>query len=364
MVAHSFSRALDIVIVGGGTGAQVLAEAARRVRIAGRRVIVSTVNATTDDGGSTALLRALRPAHVTATAGRHFYMPAPGDVRRSIVALSARPRQAEALLNARRADGHATGNLMIYEATCQAGGDFVEGVAAVARRMGVRGRVIPATDHPEARIELVNFGRRYRGEHFIDSFDVTDPEAYVELTHGARLTSAAYQAIAGADIVIMAMGSEHTSQHAVAAIPGFAEALTEQYRQGGLYITYANPTVADHISMAPPHIADKILALERYTPDRSFDYVLYHDDATSLPADKRHKALRYDPEGFAVLSATCIGGALISSKPAVFDPNDRLAASGQRQTMRHDVRAITTQLTALAQTFAGQRAATYAGQIR
>jgi uncharacterized cofD-like protein len=335
-----------IVIGGGGTGANVLAEAANRVQTPdGREVIVSTVNVATDDGGSTGVLRR-RPLDGIYVPGQEFYMGAVGDLRQSIAALSPDPEKARDVLNDRGICGHAIGNLMIRQATKQANGNLTKGVAAVAARMGIKGQVIPATSHPEAQIELITSdGRRIRGEHDIDTMDINDPGARVEVTHG-KLTDEAHEAIAESDLFILAMGSPYASQQALTAVPGYADAVNEQGMRGGMYVTYANPTLEDHITVRgePPHIVEQLKALESYTPDRAFDLAFYNNDLSLIPTDKLERALRIDDIGFGLMGIRAIGSPLIARTVARFNPNDKLAAAGQRQNMRHDQPAITGQL--------------------
>ena len=92
-----------------------------------------------DDGGSSGRLRA-------TWAG-----PAPGDVRRCLLALTGRRADeevwAEALdyrFRGGELDGHSLGNLVLV-ALSETTGDFAAAVAHVGRLLGARAQVLPAT---------------------------------------------------------------------------------------------------------------------------------------------------------------------------------------------------------------------------
>ena len=120
-----------VVALGGGHG---LAMTLRGVRgYAGQLTAVASV---ADDGGSTGRLR------------RDFGVPAPGDLRKCLVALAGDaevwPDAFEHRFSAGDLEGHALGNLMIVGLT-ETLGDFCRALDEAGRLLHAVGRVLPAT---------------------------------------------------------------------------------------------------------------------------------------------------------------------------------------------------------------------------
>jgi uncharacterized cofD-like protein len=124
-----------VVALGGGHGLSASLRAVRRYAGA-----VTAIVSVADDGGSSGALRALMPD-----------LPAPGDVRRCLGALSEDGSALGRVLEHRFADGelrgHALGNLLLV-ALSEELGSFAAAVDEVAARVGAVGRVLPATCGP------------------------------------------------------------------------------------------------------------------------------------------------------------------------------------------------------------------------
>lgn len=200
-----------VVGLGGGHGLAATLAAARRY--AGT---IDAVVSVADDGGSSGRLR------------RDLGIPAPGDVRRCLVALAGDPEGVWAQSFGTRFDrgdvaGHPLGNLVIAGLSITAG-SFIAAVGQAADLLDACGRVLPATLDPVVLTAVIN-GRVHEGQTAIEAsargglttiaFDPPDPEAPAE----------ALEAIANADQIIVGPGSLFTSVLAVAAVPGIAKAL-------------------------------------------------------------------------------------------------------------------------------------------
>lgn len=203
-----------VVAIGGGHGLAATLAAARRY--AGDiRAIVSVA----DDGGSSGRLRAA------------LGIPAPGDLRRCLVAL-ADPESPwtsafEYRFEGGDLEGHAVGNLVIA-GLAEATGDFELALAEAGRVLGAAGRVIPATREPvvlkaEVRAADGNGGRSVQGQVAVQeaggiagvSLVPADPEP----------PAAALEALAAANQVVIGPGSLFTSILAVVAVPAIRDAL-------------------------------------------------------------------------------------------------------------------------------------------
>ena len=123
-----------VVALGGGHGLATALAAVRRY--AGS---VTAVVSVADDGGSSGRLR------------KDHDVPAPGDLRKCLVALAASDtvwREAfEHRFRGGDLDGHALGNLIIVGLT-QVFGDFGRALEEAGRLLECAGRVLPATTDP------------------------------------------------------------------------------------------------------------------------------------------------------------------------------------------------------------------------
>jgi uncharacterized cofD-like protein len=203
-----------VVALGGGHGLSVVLRAAREY--AGT---ITGIVSVADDGGSSGRLR------------RDFGVPAPGDLRRCLVALAGSGtvwRDAfEHRFGGGELGGHALGNLVIVGLT-ETLGDFTAALQEAGRLLDAVGRVFPATtdavvlkadvegEAVEGQVAVQNSAGRIRRVELVPS-DAAPP-------------AEAIAAIATADQVVLAPGSLYTSllpvlcvrdlRAAVAAAPG------------------------------------------------------------------------------------------------------------------------------------------------
>jgi uncharacterized cofD-like protein len=198
-----------VVALGGGHGTAVTLQAARLYADD-----ITAVVSVADDGGSSGRLR------------EALGIPAPGDLRRCLVALSDPEANALARAFEHRFDGgdlagHALGNLVIA-GLAAATGNFIAALDEAARLLGAAGRVLPATIDPvvlkgvaesgevEGQVAVANAGR-------LAHVSIVPPDAVPP--------PAALEAIARADQILLGPGSLYTSVLAVAAVPALREAL-------------------------------------------------------------------------------------------------------------------------------------------
>lgn len=197
----------SVVAIGGGHG---LAAALEAVQLyAGK---VTAVVSVADDGGSSGrLMQGMR-------------IPAPGDIRRCLLALTPEPTLVSELFAHRFSSGdvvdHSLGNLMLAALT-ELYGDFGAAVDAAARMLRALGEVIPATTSPvglRATIDgkvvdgQVNISHS-RGHIQSLQLDPSDPQPNLR----------ALEAIAGADQIIIGPGSLFTSLIAALLVPDLAK---------------------------------------------------------------------------------------------------------------------------------------------
>ena len=125
-------KRIKLVLIGGGTGLSVLARGLKDFPID-----ITTIVTVADDGGSTGKIR------------NEMDIPAPGDIRNVISALSDSESTIERLFQYRfkenQVEGHSLGNLLIAALT-NMNDDFGHAVKELSKILNIRGRVIPSTN--------------------------------------------------------------------------------------------------------------------------------------------------------------------------------------------------------------------------
>jgi uncharacterized cofD-like protein len=215
-------------------------------RYAGRFTAVVSV---ADDGGSSGRLRQI--------AG----IPAPGDLRRCLVAMAAADSPWAEPFEYRFAsgdlEGHALGNLIIA-GLANVTGDFGRALDMAAALLQTTGRVVPATSVPVvlkadvAGTEVVGQVNVSESAGAISSVSIVPPDAPVP--------AEVLEAVGAADQVIMGPGSLYTSVLAVCVVPDIRAALAR--RTGGrIYVCNLRPqlpetarySAADHLDAVLDH---------------------------------------------------------------------------------------------------------------
>ena len=179
---------------------------------------ITAVVSVADDGGSSGRLR------------RELDVPAPGDVRKCLVALAAPDsRWADAFehrFDGGDLDGHAFGNLVLV-GLAETFGDFAAAIDEAARLLGACGRVRPATTEPvvlKAHVDGGGVDDAVEGQ--VAVANASGRIRRVELVPGdAQAHPDAVAAIAAAEIVVLAPGSLFTSLLPVLVVPELREAI-------------------------------------------------------------------------------------------------------------------------------------------
>jgi uncharacterized cofD-like protein len=259
-------KTTNVVALGGGHGTAATLAAARRYAT-GITAIVSVA----DDGGSSGRLRAA------------LGIPAPGDLRRCLVALAADPpnnRLAQAFEHRFGDDadpglqGHALGNLVIAGLTA-ATGSFVEALDHVAALLQAQGRVLPATTDPVV-LKAVAAAGEIEGQVAVAQ---ASRIVYVTIVPpDAAPPPEALDAIAHADQLVLGPGSLFTSVLAVVAVPAIRQALQNRAgHQQLVYVCNLRPSIETEGFDVAAHIDS--LAAHGIEPD-----VVLHDPASGMPS--------------------------------------------------------------------------------
>ncbi|MEX2654938.1 MAG: uridine diphosphate-N-acetylglucosamine-binding protein YvcK [Acidimicrobiia bacterium] len=209
-----------VVAIGGGHGLAAALEAAQSYASH-----ITAIVSVADDGGSSGRL--------TTEMG----VPAPGDIRRCLLALTPDPGIWYELFNYRfpggpddAADlspqdvgGHALGNLLLVALTDLCGGDFGLAVRQAGALLGALGAVVPATTEAVCLSADIG-GQRVDGQVAV-SRTPGGIERLILGPEGITANADALIAVAAADQIILGPGSLFTSVIAALAVPGLAEAI-------------------------------------------------------------------------------------------------------------------------------------------
>lgn len=268
----------QITCVGGGTGLFNLLVGLKKLP----RVLVKSVVAMTDDGGSTGRLRA------------SFGILPPGDVRRNLVALSNAPALMNEVLQHRfkaggaSLSGHNFGNLFLA-VLAEIKGSMKEGVKCLGDILNIQGIVIPVTDSQVKLRAMFEEGTVVTGEHKIDVAEGRHPGFHIkDLWHEPRAACNidAYSSILMSDAVVIGPGDLFTSVITNLVVEHIPEAIA---KTGGKKIYICNlmtkPGETAHYG-AFEHIREII----NYLGGDYLDYVVISNTRLSAKALRRYKA--------------------------------------------------------------------------
>lgn len=284
-----------MVAIGGGHG---LAATLRAVRTYTDRV--TAVVSVADDGGSTGRLRA---------AGDR---PAPGDLRKCLVALAGHDsllaRSMEHRFAAGELEGHAFGNLLIV-AMADSGGDLVGALDEIGSLLGIVGRVLPATTEVVELRAAARTGEEVAGQVAVGA---RSDVCTVGVTPAdAAACPEAVEAILAADQIVLGPGSLYTSVLAATAVPGIGDAV----RASGAQLIYACNLRPQESETTGYDVAAHVEALRRHR--LRAEVVLYDPDtigdaagvagAVAVPLAGR-SGLAHDAERFGAALAALLQG--------------------------------------------------------
>jgi uncharacterized cofD-like protein len=212
---------LKIVGLGGGTGLPVLLRGLRDFSpdahgLSGCEIEATAIVCATDNGGSTGRLR------------ESFGIPAMGDLRNCLVALSGNESPLADLFQHRFSggsglEGHALGNLIVT-AMCQKSGSLGEAVERVCRLLPLRGKVLPVAEVALTLCAQFEDGAIVRGESQIAQVRRRIGNIWVEPGEPGPAPGV-LEAIADADVVVLGPGSLYTSLLPNLLVAGVVQAI-------------------------------------------------------------------------------------------------------------------------------------------
>lgn len=279
LVRQTLHQSIQIACLGGGTGLFTLLSGLKTIS----GVSLSSIVSMSDDGGSTGKLRDM------------FGILPPGDIRRSLVALSTAPDLLNDLIQYRfdrggELRGHTLGNLLLTALSTMRG-SMALAVKSIGEILNIQGHVIPVTETVNTlKAELEN-GSVIEGEHRIDLFEGNDPKLRIERLWqeppvGATLE--AKEVLSNAHFIILGPGDLFTSIISNLIVGGIAEAITES-RAKKIYICNVMTKAGETTDF---QVSDHVREIVKYLKRDCLDYVLCSSTRFSRHALKvyAHKA--------------------------------------------------------------------------
>ncbi len=286
-------RGPKIVAIGGGTGLSMLLRGLKEHT--GNLTAIVTV---ADDGGSSGRLR------------RELGLPAPGDVRNCIAALS----DVEPLMNrlfqfrfdeGTGLEGHSFGNLFIA-AMSSVTGNFEEAVLETSRVLRVRGQILPSTLANVTLSAITDEDEAIHGESQITLQGSRIKKVFIH-PENAQAHPDAIRAILSADMIVVGPGSLYTSVLPNLLVDGIRRAI-EMSKAAKVYVCNV---ATEHGETDAFSVSDHYQALYEHIHAQLFYYVIANDNISrnGLPETWKSEPVRIDQDrvnGAAVIAADVI----------------------------------------------------------
>lgn len=292
-----------IVVIGGGSGISVVLRGLKYLP-----VDLTAIVTVADDGGSSGFLR------------KEFDMPAPGDLRNVMVALSnVEPLTEEVFQYRFKEDsfigGHPLGNLLII-AMKELTGDIRTAVDRLRKLFNIKGKILPATTEKVVLMAEKENGKIVEGESHIPVIGEKIKRVYYK--DEVEAPEENLKALEEADLIIFGIGSLYTSIIPNLLLKGIKESLKKS-KAKKIYICNAMQqpgetegyTVSDHIKAINDNIGegviDRVIVDPRDIPqDILVRYKSMNSDKVELDREKikeynvnliERDILEIDPKG-------------------------------------------------------------------
>lgn len=261
-----------VVVLGGGTGSSTLLRGLKEFPID-----LTAIVSVCDDGNSTGVLR------------EEFNIPAVGDIRRVLVALSETEPLVMELFNYRfrtksDLDGHTVGNLLLTAST-EITGNLSEGIEALSKIFNLKGKVVPLTEENVVLMGEMGDGTIIEGEHHITQYKNTVKRVFYK--EKPQPTKEAVKAIKEADLIILSMGSVFTS-----IIPNLiCEEIIEAIDNSKGKIMYVCNMVTQPGETEDFKVSDHVRLLNQYLGKRKINAVVANNGKIDEEMAKRYESL-------------------------------------------------------------------------
>ena len=261
-----------VVVLGGGTGSSTLLRGLKEFP-----VYLTAIVSVCDDGSSTGVLR------------EEFNIPAVGDIRRVLVALSETEPLVMELFNYRfrttsDLDGHTVGNLLLT-ASSEITGNLSDGIEALSKVFNLKGKVVPLTEDNVVLMGEMEDGSIVEGEHHITQNKNKIRKVFYK--EEPIPTKEAVKALEEADLIILSMGSLFTS-----IIPNLiCDKILEAIDRSRGKLMYVCNMVTQPGETENYKVSDHIKLLNQHLRKRKIDVVIANEGKIDETMAKRYESL-------------------------------------------------------------------------
>ncbi len=305
-----------VVVLGGGTGSSTLLRGLKEFPID-----LTAIVSVCDDGNSTGVLR------------EEFNIPAVGDIRRVLVALSETEPLVMQLFNHRfhttsDLDGHTIGNLLLT-ASSEITGNLSDGIEALSKVLNLKGKVVPLTEDNVVLMGEMEDGSIVEGEHNITQYKSKINRVYYK--EEPVPTRAAVAALEEADLIILSMGSVFTS-----IIPNLiCEEIREAINKSKGKVMYVCNMMTQPGETDKFKVSEHITLLNQYLGKRKIDVVIANDGMIDNSMARRYESLEQkDPVELDKAETEALVGKVICDNYVTVKNN----------LLRHDVMKLSVQI--------------------
>jgi len=276
-------RPLKVVAMGGGTGLSTVLHGLKHYVALGDWqpgelpgiADLSAIVTVSDDGGSSGRLR------------KELNVPAPGDVRNCLVALSEDETLLSRLFRYRfpageGLGGHSFGNLFLSAMTAITG-DFSQAVKHSSAILATRGHIYPATTSNAQLYAIMDDGSIVRGETSITASQRRIVELRIEPANAQPLPMA-LEAIESADVITIGPGSLFTSLVPNLLVNGVPQAIADS-RAIKVFVCNLMTQANESLGLTA---SDHIRALYEHAHRQFFDYALVNRTPASPELAKKY----------------------------------------------------------------------------
>ncbi|HLR80980.1 MAG TPA: YvcK family protein [Bacillota bacterium] len=310
-----------LVIIGGGTGMPVLLRGLKNFPVQ-----LAALVTVADDGGSSGKLR------------NEMSIPAPGDIRNVIAALSDVEPMLIQLFQHRFSignglSGHSLGNMLLAAMTSVTG-DFYTGIKEISRVLNVKGNIYPISNESISLHAEMDDGEIIVGESNIPRAKKKIKRVFLK-PDDIRPLPNAVEAIANADVVIISPGSLYTSILPNIIIPGIIDVMKDTKAK----IVYVCNVMTQEGETTGYTASDHVQAIDEHLGQRIVDSIVVHNEPIRKKVRDRYakenaQPVEYDMERLLDMGLQIIEGDIIDDTSAV---------------LRHDTEKISRLLYSIAQ---------------
>lgn len=252
----------NVVVLGGGTGQSVLLSGLKKFP-----VNITAVVSVADDGRNTGKLR------------EQFNIPAMGDVRRVLIALSETEEFVSELFSYRfktdsDLNGNNIGNLLLT-AMSDICGNLSSGVKEISKILNLKGEVLPLTDDNVVLMGEMEDGSFIEGEHNITLSPLKIKRVFYK--EEPRINEEVIDKIKNSDAIILSMGSVYTS-----IIPNLlCDEVIQAIDSSNAKIIYVCNVMTQPGETDDFKVSDHINLLNSYLGNKKIDVVITNNEEVS-----------------------------------------------------------------------------------